>query len=40
MEEGSVPDEILRDMLDRSYQLVLKALRKKIQKVILEEKKI
>lgn len=35
--EGDVPDEVLKDMLDKSYQLVFNALSKKIQKEILGE---
>lgn len=34
--DGQVPDEILRDMLDQSYALVLGGLSKKKQKEILE----
>jgi len=37
--DGTVPDEIVRDMLDRSYQLVFKALSKKLQNEILENKR-
>ncbi|MEW9095323.1 MAG: MmcQ/YjbR family DNA-binding protein [Clostridiaceae bacterium] len=33
---GNVPDELLRDMLDKSYQLVLSRLSKKKQKELLE----
>lgn len=29
--EGDVPDEVLRDMLDQAYQIVLKSLSKKLQ---------
>jgi predicted DNA-binding protein (MmcQ/YjbR family) len=36
--EGDVPDEIVRDMLLKSYNLVLASLSKKLQKDILEEK--
>ena len=36
--EGDVPDEIIKDMLDKSYNLVLASLSKKLQKEILEEK--
>lgn len=32
--EGSVPDDVLRDMIDRSYRLILAALPKKTQKEI------
>lgn len=35
--DGRVPDELLKDMLDQSYQLVLKSLSKKRQKDILGE---
>ncbi len=31
---GEVPDEVLREMVDRSYQLILHSLSKKIQKEI------
>ncbi len=34
--EGNVPDEVVRDMLDRSYNLILSSLSKKLQKEILE----
>ena len=34
--DGQVPDEILRDMLDQSYALVLGGLSKKKQREILE----
>ncbi|OPZ93978.1 MAG: hypothetical protein BWY74_00930 [Firmicutes bacterium ADurb.Bin419] len=34
--EGDVPDEVLKDMLDKSYNLVLASLSKKLQKEILE----
>lgn len=33
---GNVPDDILRDMAEKSYQLVLNGLSKKLQKEILE----
>lgn len=33
--DGDVPDEILRDMIDMSYQLVFKSLTKKLQKEII-----
>ncbi len=36
--EGDVPDDVLRDMLDKSYNLVLASLSKKLQKEILEDK--
>ncbi|WP_069998725.1 MmcQ/YjbR family DNA-binding protein [Cellulosilyticum sp. I15G10I2] len=29
--EGEVPDEVLKDMIDRSYHLIFKALPKKVQ---------
>lgn len=35
--DGSVPDEVLRSMLDKSYQLVLGGFSKKKQKEILGE---
>jgi len=34
--EGSVPDEILKQMLDMSYELILQSFSKKVQKEILE----
>jgi len=34
--DGVVPDDILKDMLDKSYQLVLSGFSKKKQKEILE----
>ena len=34
--DGSVPDDILRDLLDRAYKLVLGSLSRKKQKEILE----
>lgn len=33
--DGDVPDDLLKDMLDKSYDLVLKGLSKKVQKEIL-----
>ena len=33
--DGNVPDDLLKDLLDKSYQLVLKGLSKKKQKEIL-----
>ena len=35
-EEGDVPDEVLRDMVDKSYELILGGFSKKAQKEILE----
>ena len=35
--EGSVPDEVLKDMLDKSYHLILGGLSKKKQKELLGE---
>lgn len=35
--DGNVPDELLKDMLDKSYQLVLKGFSKKKQQAILGE---
>lgn len=35
--EGNVPEEVLRKMVDQSYDLVLKNFSKKAQKEILEE---
>ena len=34
--DGEVPDDLLKDLLDKSYQLVLGGLSKKKQKEILE----
>ncbi|MDE6915278.1 MAG: MmcQ/YjbR family DNA-binding protein [Lachnospiraceae bacterium] len=34
--DGAVPDELLKDLLDKSYQLVLGGLSKKKQREILE----
>ena len=34
--EGNVPDEILRDMLDKAYQILLSSFSKKVQKEIAE----
>ena len=34
--EGTVPDELVKEMLDKSYQLVLGGLSKKKQKELLE----
>ena len=34
--EGNVPDDVLRDMVDKSYALVLGGFSKKAQKEILE----
>lgn len=34
--EGGVPDEILKEMLDRSYRLILNGLSKKAQQEILK----
>lgn len=34
--EGNVPDDIVRDMIDRSYNLILGGLSKKLQQEILE----
>lgn len=33
--DGAVPDELMREMLDKSYRLVLHGLTKKLQKEIL-----
>lgn len=33
--DGAVPDDLLKDLLDKSYSLVLKGLSKKVQKEIL-----
>lgn len=32
--EGGVPDDVLKDMIDRSHQLILASLPKKVQKEI------
>ncbi len=32
--DGNVPDGVLRDMLDKSYQLVFHSLPKKVQREI------
>ena len=34
--DGSVPDDILRDLLDKAYKIVLNSLSKKKQKEIIE----
>ena len=34
--DGEVPDDLLKDMLDKSYKLVLSSLSKKKQNEILE----
>lgn len=34
--DGDVPDEVLKDMVDQSYQLIFESLSKKAQKEILE----
>ena len=36
--DGGVPDDILRDMLDKSYTLVLNSFSKKRQREIMEKK--
>lgn len=35
--DGAVPDDLLKDLLDKSYQLVLAGFSKKKQQEILEE---
>lgn len=35
--DGNVPDDLLKDLLDKSYQLVLGKFSKKKQKEILEQ---
>ncbi|MFP4697408.1 MAG: MmcQ/YjbR family DNA-binding protein [Eubacteriales bacterium] len=35
--EGNVPDEVLEDMLDKSYEIILKSLSKKAQKEIMDK---
>ena len=37
--EGTVPDDVLRDMVDKSYALILEAFSKKARKEILETMK-
>lgn len=37
--EGTVPDELLKEMLEKSYQLVLSGFSKKKQKALLEGEK-
>lgn len=37
--EGKVPDDVLRQMVDMSYELILASLSKKLQKQILESTK-
>ena len=37
--DGEVPDELLKDLLDKSYQLILNSFSKKKQKELLEEEK-
>ena len=37
--DGEVPDDLLRDLLDKSYQLVLGGFSKKKQREILGEMK-
>ena len=37
--EGAVPDELLKDMLEKSYRLVLRGFSKKKQKELLEGEK-
>ena len=34
--DGEVPDEVLKDLLDKAYKIVLESLTKKKQKEILE----
>jgi predicted DNA-binding protein (MmcQ/YjbR family) len=34
--EGNVPEKILREMIDQSYELVFKSLTKSVQKEILD----
>ena len=36
--EGEVPDDVLKDMIDRSHQLILASLPKKMQKEIMDKK--
>ena len=37
--DGEVPDELVKDLLDKSYQLVLSGFSKKKQRELLENKK-
>ena len=37
--EGNVPDELLQEMLEKSYRLVLRGFSKKKQRELLEEVK-
>jgi len=34
--EGTVPDQVLKEMVDQSYQLIFKGLSNKLQKEINE----
>ena len=34
---GNVPDEVVKQMIDMSYDLILRSLSKKVQKEIIEE---
>lgn len=36
--DGAVPEELLKEMLDESYDLILHSLPKKIQQAIMEDK--
>lgn len=36
--EGDVPDDVLKQMIDMSYELVINSLSKKIQKEIMDER--
>lgn len=36
--DGAVPEELLKEMLDESYDLILRSLPKKIQQAIMEDK--
>ncbi len=37
--DGDMPDDVLKQMIDMSYELVLNSLSKKLQKELLEHKK-
>lgn len=38
--DGNIPDEVLKQMIDMSYDLVLKSLSKKVQKQIIGENSV
>ncbi|HEX3038075.1 MAG TPA: MmcQ/YjbR family DNA-binding protein [Oscillospiraceae bacterium] len=37
---GNVPDKVLKEMIDQSYQLIFNSLSKKVQKEICEQKSL